>query len=313
MKNSWRIGRKIPPCLPLKKGGRPTQHFPPLEKGGEGGFQKSSRRYARIAAGAGLALFFAAARTLRADDVSLFYLYSNAVEYEGSGYRQTREGWELKVKPHGAGLGLRWRHPWTEDWSMNWQYWQNFAYYSWEDGNSVSPTLRQTGQTKLGVHELMGDARHPLEGSSVQALAGLEGVYESYRRKDIVFNQVSDPSSVQEGLSALGAYIGFAREPKPDPARRFYWDGEISIGHLFFTRDVQSIEGGSIHRDGYTYHFRVEGGFRRENWRAGLGFVRHMIEITVPGGKALPTGAAASLPINKIDFGSPYLVLTFLF
>ena len=50
-----------------------------------------------------------------------------------------------------------------------------------------------------------------------------------------------------------------------------------------------------------------------KNWKLAVGQIRQMVEITVPGGKTLPTGAAASLPINKIDFDSPFLSVTYAY
>ena len=249
----------------------------------------------------------ALAAPLRAGELALYGMPNVQVEYEGTGYRQYPSGWELKVKPESPGLGLRWRQPLTEKLSLQAQYWLNRPVFEREDGNSQSTTLRQTGQTRLAVQNFVVDLRRPLEGTPVEVVAGLQGAYETLTRRDIVFNGAAEAGRPVERLWGAGAVIGF----HGGRAERFYYDWEALLGHLFFTGNSQDIEGGSIHSDGYTYVLRLEGGYRGRGWRVGAGFVRQLIQIQVPGGKALPSGAAASLPINKTDFFSPFFSVTY--
>jgi hypothetical protein len=254
-----------------------------------------------------IVLLFAAAPAA-AGELALYYLPGAQVEYEGTGFRQVHSGWELKVKPKSAAAGLRWRHPLRDDLAVETQFWRNQAFFAREDGNSVSATLRQTGQTRLTLNHLMADLRHPLLGGSLEAVLGAQGVHETFERRDVVFHAAAQPGAVTEALDAAGAYIGFHASRAKG---RWYADGELLLGHLFLTGNRQSTGGGSIRRDGYTYMFRAEAGYRRGRWRAGVGYVRQMLEVLVPGGKTFGTGAAASLPINKTDFFSPALTVAY--
>jgi hypothetical protein len=256
--------------------------------------------------GAGFLFFH---RPLAAGELALYHLNNASLEYEGTGFRQVDEGWELKVKPRGTGEGLRWRHSLSPDSAVQLQYWRNNAFYAREDGNIKTDALRQNGDTRLSVQALMADLRRPLAESRWEVFVGIQGVHEIFHRKAIIFNLAPEPNQAKEVLSAAGAYIGFHRGSQD----RFFWDGEASIGHLFLTRNRQSVEGGSIHRSGYAYSFRLEAGYQRNRWRLGLGFVRHLFQIMVPGGKSLPSGAAASLPINKTDFYSPVVAVTYVY
>jgi hypothetical protein len=152
-----------------------------------------------------LAVFLISAAPLAAGEISLIYLPQARMEYEGTGYRQTTNGWELKVKPKSSGAGLRWRHSLSGNLSTQVQYWRNEPFYAREDGNSLSVTHRQTGQTKLAVQWFMADLRRPLAQSPVEAVAGLQGIDESFRRKNIVFNQAAEAGSAHEKIGALGA------------------------------------------------------------------------------------------------------------
>jgi hypothetical protein len=252
---------------------------------------------------------------LRADEFSFYFLSNLAVQYEGTGFRQSSEGWELKVKPQDVGSGFRWRRSLPRDWALQTQYWRNNSHYSWEDGNSVSDTLRQTGETRLSVQTLMTDLRRPLADSSAsEAVVGLQGVAESFHRKNILFNGRPEAGRPLERLYAAGAYMGFHRGGHRALGRGFLvWDWEATLGHFFVTKNRQNVQGGSIRSNGYSYGFRAEGGYEKGGWRATAGFVRHMFQITVPGGRSLATGAAASLPINKIDFASPFFTLGYVF
>ncbi|MBI4396430.1 MAG: hypothetical protein HY548_05000 [Elusimicrobia bacterium] len=256
------------------------------------------------------ALCLLATISSQAVELSFYVLPGAQVEYEGTGYRQFDEGWELKVKPRRSGTGIRWRRSLAKDLALQAQYWQNDAFYAREDGNAVSATRRQTGQTKLSVQSFVMDVRRPLEGSSVEVVAGLTGVYETFHRKDIVFNSSPEANHAQTDLSAAGAQAGFHAGRQRG---KFYWDGEMTIGHLFLTHNSQTTEGGSIHRNGYTYAFRLESGWKVQNFGFGVGYVRQLFQIMTPGGKTFPSGAAASLPINKTDFFSPFISASYQF
>jgi hypothetical protein len=259
----------------------------------------------------GWALAFAllATASARAGELALYHFPSAQVEYEGTGHRQVQNGWELKVKPKNAASGLRWRHDLSDTWAFQAQYWRNQPAYDREDGNTRSRTQRQTGRTRLAVHNFLADLRRPLRGSPVEAVAGLQGVRESFERKDIVFNGSPEPARPRETLSAAGAYMGF------HGARRgnFYWDWEALFGHFFFTGNEQKASGGSIRRNGYSYALRLEAGLAGRSWRAGVGLVRQLLQIHVPGGKALASGAAASLPLNKTDISGLALSVTYAY
>ncbi len=254
----------------------------------------------------GALCFFAP--TLRAGELALYYLPGAQVEYEGTGFRQVPSGWELKVKPRSAGAGLRWRHALGRDVDFQAQFWRNQAFFAREDGNSASGTLRQTGQTRLTLNHLMADLRHPLWNSPVRAVLGAQGLHETFERRDVLFHGAPQPGGATEALDAAGAYMGFEGS-----ASRASWYGswEVLLGHLFLTSNRQQTGGGSIRRDGYTYMFRLEAGWRKGPWRAGVGYVRQLFQVLVPGGKTFGTGAAASLPINKTDFFSPLLAVSY--
>jgi hypothetical protein len=259
-------------------------------------------------------LFIFIGAPLCAAEVSLYYLPGAQVEYEGTGYRETSNGWELKVKPQSSGMGLRWRQGLTDKLALQVQGWANKPFFATEDGNAQSDTLRQTGQTKLAFQTLMADLRRPLSNSSVEVLAGLVGFHETFHRKDIVFNLAQEPGCAHEAISALGAYFGFHGGHGPTTGQRgFYWDGEATMGHFFFTDNKLTVDGGSIHRNGYTYTLRLEGGWCQGSWRAGMGYLRQLYQVMVQGGQTMSTGAAASLPINKTDFFSPFVVVSYVY
>lgn len=244
----------------------------------------------------------------RADETSFYFLHNLAVQYEGTGYRQTPSGWELKVKPQGQGQGLRWRRG-----ALQAQYWRNNPYFSWEDGNAADAVMRQTGQTRMALNALVVDGRFPLMGSRVEAVAGALGLHAVMDRRDVVFNTVLDAGETRESISALGPVLGFHTGGRKELRGRWaLWaDGEILAGQFLWTRNRQKADGGSISRDGFSYLFRAEAGLAAGRWRLGAGLVRHMHEVLVPGGKSRPNGGAASLPINKFDFASPFLSLSY--
>ncbi|HRY28795.1 MAG TPA: hypothetical protein P5079_02020 [Elusimicrobiota bacterium] len=249
-----------------------------------------------------------------AGEISLMYLPQSQIEYEGTGYRRFDEGWELKVKPQSAAAGFLWRHPLSDRWDLQAQFWRNQSFFAREDGNAKSDLMRQTGQTELTVNNLILDVRRPLAGSSVRAVAGLQGVYENFHRKEILFNAVPEAGDSRENLSAAGAVLGFAgASPDSTDRNRFYCGWEALFGHFFYTRTSHAIDGGSIHRDGYSYALRLETGYQMRKWRLGAGFVRQLIQVQVPGGRTFPGGAAASLPINKTDFFGLFLALSHVY
>ncbi|MBL0349235.1 MAG: hypothetical protein IPP68_02520 [Elusimicrobia bacterium] len=254
------------------------------------------------------AVFWVAAGA-RAGEWSVQYLPQVRTEYEGTGFRQVPNGWELKVKPWTPAGGLRWQQPLAPKLSLQAQYWVNRSAYFKEDGNTQLGPLRQTGLTRQSIQSLWVDVRRPLAGSAVEAVGGVHGVYQSFRRKDIVFNGAADPSSTLDTQSGLGAHLGvhFGRLLPPEERRGYFWDGELLLGRLLWTRNNRRTEGGGIHSGGYTYSFRLEAGRAVGPLRLSLGYARQMYEILVPGGRALPSGAAGSLPINKTDFFGPYL------
>lgn len=256
-----------------------------------------------------IAALLSGATSLRAGKLSVYYLPSARVEYEGTGFRQFDAGWELKAKPLKTGQGLRWRHDLSDSLAVQFSYWRNDPTFFSEDGNTRGGPLRQTGQTKLALNNFFIDLRKPLHDSSVEAVGGIQGACVSMRRKNIVFNLSPESGSPRERLSALGPYIGF----HGGNSRAFYWDWELTLGHFFWTQNTQKTAGGSIHRGGYSYNFRFEAGWQRGDWGIGAGYVKQMLEITVPGGKALPSGAAASLPINKFDFASPFVTVNYAY
>ncbi len=257
---------------------------------------------------AAAALAFAAASAI-AGEFSLQGVPQARMEYEGTGFRQTPNGWELKVKPWTPAAGFRWRASVTPKLAWQAQYWVNRSAYFMEDGNTQAGPLRQTGQTRQSLEALWVDLRRPLGGSSVEAVAGVHGVHQSFRRKSIVFNTLPEAETALDTQTGAGLHLGFHARRGPREGRPGYWEGEVLLGHLVWTRNNNPTEGGSIHRGGYTYAVRLEAGRVFGRARLGLGYTRQLYEILVPGGRALPTGAAASLPINKTDFFGPYLSL----
>jgi hypothetical protein len=241
-----------------------------------------------------------------AGEGSFYFLNNLAVQYEGTGFRQVPSGWELKVKPQGTGEGFRWR---GGRWQA--QYWRNNPYFSFENGNSATPTLQQRGQTRLSFDTLVLDGRLPLAGCAVEAVAGLQGTRVLFEREKIQFQLVPEAASARERLTALGPTLGLHGAAENPFGKWALWaDGEILATHYFWTRNRLRAEGGGLHRDGYGYLFRAEAGLRRGAFRIGVGVVRQATEIVVPGGLALPGGAAASLPVNHVDFESPFVSLT---
>jgi hypothetical protein len=253
----------------------------------------------------------AATGTVWAGDLSLYGLPQARVEYEGTGFRQVPNGWELKVKPHTPALGLRWRETFSPRLALQAQYWVNRTHANQEKGNTQAGPLTQTGQTRMFVNSLWLDLRVPLAGSRVEAVGGVNGLYESFRRKDIVFNLVPQEGTFLETHAALGVHVGFhagSATPAPEePGGRFFWDGEILFGNFLWTRNTLRADGGSIRRGGYSYLARGELGWARGPWRWTAGYTRHLYETLVPGGRTASGGAAVSLPINKTDFYGPFL------
>ncbi len=245
---------------------------------------------------------------LYAGEMTLYFLPRAQLHWEGSGFRQFDEAWTVKVYQLGTGTGLRWREQMHKNLTLHVQYWRNNPRYADETGNVKSTNLNQTVRTKLDMHNLMVDVCHPLESSSIEVLAGIQGTCNRFQRQDIIFNTVV-VSEQQENLSGLGAYIGF----HGGRTRMFYYDWEATLGHLFLTHNIQTAEGGSIHREGFTYNFRVEAGIQRNKWRFGIGYICQLVQIMVPGGKTLPSGDAISLPINKFDFFSPTLSVSYVY
>jgi hypothetical protein len=256
------------------------------------------------------------APTLRAGEAALYYMNNAALEWEGTGARQTPSGWELKAKPQGNAIGLRWRQSVAEDLDVQVFCLANKPYYFFENGNTSSnPSLQQRGQTRIALQEVSADLRRPLEDSSaVGVLAGIQGVREVFKRKDISFWNVPDPSTVREALSAMGGYVGVYSLRLPSGSRGLFWDADVSIGHYFWARNTCKTEGGSVRGEGYFYMARLEAGWRFGPMRFGAGWIRQSLTINVPGaGKSLPGGAAASLPDNKTDFSSPFVSVTYAY
>jgi hypothetical protein len=135
----------------------------------------------------------------RAGELAVYYLPENQVEYEGLGHRAFDQGWDVKLKPRGAGGGLRWRHALAGKWTAQAQYWRNAAFFAREDGNARDALNRQTGQTRIAVQNFMADVGRPLLGSRVEAAAGLQGVHQTLNRRDIVFNGAPAPTWASAG------------------------------------------------------------------------------------------------------------------
>ncbi len=258
-----------------------------------------------------------AAPLLRAGELSLQIMPQARVEYEGTGFREIPEGWELKVKPWTAAGGLRWRTDPAPLWGFQMQYWKNRPAYFAEWGNSAGGSAAQTGQMELSVQSLWADVRRPLAGSGVEAVFGINGLFQSLRQKDVAFNGIAEPGTSRETQTGLGAHIGVHAKGRGRPfAGGFspFWDGELLFGHYFATRNTLTADGGSIHRGGYAYNGRLEGGLAWTRWRLSLGYSRQMYEILVPGGRRFTPGTAtqgatASLPINKVDFFGTFFAL----
>ncbi|HOW27849.1 MAG TPA: hypothetical protein PK876_05050 [Elusimicrobiota bacterium] len=255
------------------------------------------------------------APAVRAGQMSVYYSPSAQVEYEGTGYRSTAQGWELKVKPLSAATGFVWDHDLTKGRSLNIQYWRNESYYHREDGNALSATLRQTGLTRLAFHNVLAGLRVPVKERRLAASLGLQGVRETFDRTGFVFNGNATGETACSSLGGIGACLGLHGGSKGVEPKKcaFYSDWDLMFGHLFLTTGRPRAEGGSIHRDGYTYTFRLEAGVSSPRWRCGLSYVRQLFQVQFPGGASLPSGAAASLPINKTDFFGPFLNLSYVY
>lgn len=250
-------------------------------------------------------------------ELSFQWMPQARIEYEGTGYREVPNGWELKVKPWTPAGGVRWRTDPVPGWGVQAQYWMNRPSYAYEIGNSAGDSANQTGQTELSLQSMWVDLRRPLARSSVEVVFGVNGAYQSFRRKDVVFLGSSEPGTVHEKQTALGGHIGFhgyGMAQKMDWRPALFWDGELLLGHYFWTRNALDTEGGGIHRGGYSYLFRLEGGVAWPRWRCSFGYTRQLYEILVPGGRRFTPGqessATASLPINKTDLFGFFLALT---
>lgn len=253
---------------------------------------------------------------LRSGELSVQLIPQARVEYEGTGFREAPNGWELKVKPWSPAGGIRWRTELSPLWGFQAQYWKNRPAYFAEFGNSAGGDKNQTGQMKLSMQSLWVDLRHPLSGSPVEAVFGVNGLYQTIRQKDVVFLGNPEPGSSLETQTGLGAHLGFHGKGLGRPLAwgpSLFWDGELLLGHYFFTHNTLTSDEGSIHRGGYTYNIRLEGGLAWSRWRFSFGYTRQLYEILVPGGRRFTPGAAesatASLPINKVDLFGPYLAL----
>lgn len=246
-----------------------------------------------------------------AGELSLQYLPSAYIEYEGTGHRDAPSGWELKVKPWTDVGGLRWRQELGPRWAFQAQGWMNRVIYQTEIGNRNN-AFEQEGQTSVDLKTLWIDLRRPLAGSTLEAVFGAHGVRQVFKRKDIVFNSPPDPVEYKETQEALGAHVGFHLAKQGRPGKRgwrLFGDGELLLGHFFWTHNRLESEKGSISSGGYTYAFRAEGGVAGPRWRFSAGYARQMYEILVPGGQSTPSGATVSFPINKTDLFGPFLAL----
>lgn len=253
---------------------------------------------------------------MRAGELSLQILPQARVEYEGTGYREVPNGWELKVKPWSSAGGVRWRTELSPTWGFQMQYWKNNPAYFAEFGNSAGAGQEQTGQMKLALQSLWVDLRRPLAGSPVEVVFGVNGLYSTLRQKDVVFRGTPEPGSSLETQTGLGGHVGFHGKGQGHARGRgpsMFWDGELLFGHYFLTRNTLTSDDGSIHQGGYTYHMRGEGGLAWSRWKVSLGYTRQLYEILVPGGRRFTPGASesatASLPINKIDMFGPFFAL----
>jgi hypothetical protein len=238
------------------------------------------------------------------------------MEYEGVGYREVPHGWELKVKPWTPAAGLRWRTELSRDLGFQMQYWTHRPTYAAEFGNSQSATQQQTGQMELSLQSLWIDLRRPLAGSPVEVVFGLNGLHHQIRQKDVSLDGIPEPGSSHETQMALGGHLGFHGKGQGRPLGRgpaLFWDGEILLGHYFWTHNQLDADGGSVDQGGYTYALRLEGGVAWPRWRVSVGYARQLYEMFVPEGRRFTAGAdpsaAASLPINKIDLFGPFLAV----
>lgn len=253
---------------------------------------------------------------LQAGELSVQLMPQARVEYEGTGFREVPSGWELKVKPWSPAGGIRWRTELSPLWGFQAQYWKNRPAYFAEFGNSAGGDQNQSGQMKLSLQSLWVDLRHPLRGSSVEAVFGVNGLYQTIRQKDVIFWGNPEPGSSLETQMGLGAHLGFHGKGQGLPLSwgpALFWDGELLFGHYFLTHNTLTSDEGSIHQGGYTYNMRLEGGLAWARWRFSLGYSRQLYELFVPGGRRFTPGATASatasLPINKVDIFGPYLAL----
>jgi len=249
-------------------------------------------------------------------DFSLYGLPQALMEYEGTGYREVSAGWELKVKPLCPVGGIRWRHEFNKQWALQSQYWVNRPTYAEESWNARSPDVKQFDQTRLSLQSLWADVRAPLWASPVEVVAGVNGAYQSFRRKNIVYGSTNEPGDYLETHTALGVHMGVhAGSQKNSGAHRpgSYWDSEVLLSHYLWTKNNLTTSGGTIDTGGYAYSFRLEGGLVFGRVRLGVGYLRQMYEIFVPGGRSLPEGSAVSLPINKTDLFGPFISLGWIY
>ncbi len=233
------------------------------------------------------------------------------MSHEGSGFQQFDQGWEIGhgQVDNGFAGGLRWRQEW-KGFATQVQFWANAPREWSEEGDAAGPLLRQTDRVRMALDSLMGDVRLPLVGSAVEAVVGVHLLEQSFRRRNIVFNQVSDPATPHEVLDAAGAYLGAAERKE---GRLLYGEWEATVTHFFFTHNRIVAEGGGIHREGYAWNARLEGGVKLGSWRLGGGYLQQIWLVSVPAGKALSTGAEASLPINKTGFKGPFLEISYAY
>ena len=86
--------------------------------------------------------------SVRAGELSLQILPQARVEYEGTGYREVPNGWELKVKPWSSAGGVRWRTELSPTWGFQMQYLKNNPAYFAECGNSVVSQTEAAGERR---------------------------------------------------------------------------------------------------------------------------------------------------------------------
>lgn len=250
-----------------------------------------------------LLLTLALPSCLRAGEVAIYYLPQAQLQYEGSGFREQQAGWTFKVKPENPALGLRWRHEVSPKAAWQTQYLQNAPKFYPSVGS-------QTGQMRLALTQVMTDFRTPIANSNAEAIIGVQGAWASLEQKEIIFNGAPEAATPLERMRAAGGYIGVHAGRAHE---HFFWDGEFTIGHYFTTHNSLKAAGGAITRYGYSYWFRAEAGYKSGAWRLGLAYLRGLVRIDVPGGKTLPGGATASMPINKFDFFSPAIAISYAY